>query len=72
MSKLDELLAEQERKRRMKLLPFPWIFATRKLARRLAEHIESLDRIIARQQDENLQLRSELNQYRAAGKDGPA
>jgi hypothetical protein len=32
--------------RPVKLLPFPWVFATRKTARRLIGHCESLSRII--------------------------
>jgi hypothetical protein len=64
VTRLDDLLKEQERARRMKLLPFPWVFATRRTARKLVEHIESLHRIIARQTDENIRLQSELNQYR--------
>lgn len=47
---------------RKKLLPFPWIFATRKLARRLIEHAESLNRIIASQQDQITRLQRQLHE----------
>ena len=51
----------------MRLLPFPWIFATRNLARRLVEHIEVCHQTIDRQQLEILKLQSELNEHRAGG-----
>ena len=47
MTSLERKLAEQARTRRLKLLPFPWLFATRKLARMMVERMESLSRIIA-------------------------
>jgi uncharacterized membrane protein YccC len=50
----------------MKLLPFPWIFATRKTARKLIEHIEVEERIIAAQSEEIWHLRSFRNSVRAA------
>lgn len=45
-----------------KLLPFPWIFATRRTARRLIERVESLNRIITRQAEENIRLRSQISE----------
>lgn len=52
----------------MRLLPFPWVIATRRLARRMIEHIEGLNRIIARQQAEIVVLHSRLNETERAGK----
>lgn len=48
----------------MKLLPFPWIFATRKLARRMVEHIESQGRIIGKLSQEISDLRRENERLR--------
>jgi hypothetical protein len=44
-----------------KLLPFPWVFATRRTARELIEHIESCHRIINAQATQIMRLQSELN-----------
>lgn len=52
----------------MKLLPFPWVIATRRTARRLAGHIDSCHRIISRQQAEIVVLHSRLNEMERAGK----
>lgn len=45
-----------------RLLPFPWVFATRKLARRLIEHIESCHRIINHMQAENQALQRTVDE----------
>jgi hypothetical protein len=45
-----------------KLLPFPWVFASRSLVRRLVEHIESCHRIIDSQQVTIMRLQSALNE----------
>jgi hypothetical protein len=49
-----------------KLLPFPWLFATRSTARRLIEHIESTNRILDSQRKEIDRLRqlSEVREVR--------
>jgi hypothetical protein len=53
----DQPAGEPQRAMPKKLLPFPWIFATRKRARRIIERNESLRRIIDAQGREADRLR---------------
>lgn len=52
----------------LRVLPLPWVIASRKLARRTAEHIDSCHRIIARQQAEIVTLHGRLDRMERAGK----
>jgi hypothetical protein len=55
----------------MKLLPFPWVVATRPLARRLVEHVESCNRIIGRLEIRLVRAQDVGNQMRAEAMNAP-